>query len=339
MPQNSFPLKSLNSFSLTAQAKQLVCVKTLSELVDFCKKLPEHFYILGGGSNSLFIDDFKGTILCPQFSGIQIVESETHYHIQVQCGENWHQLVQYCLQKNIAGLENLALIPGNCGAAPIQNIGAYGIEFADICEYVEWFDFITLKQQKILKRDCHFGYRNSIFKQELKDKGVITSIGIKLPKQWQPKLNYQGLKQLGSKATPQAVFDKVVEIRQSKLPDPDILPNAGSFFKNPIVDFAVAESIKTHFPDMPAYDAGQGKVKLAAGWLIEQCQLKGTQIGGAAVHKLQALVLVNIDNAQGIDVINLAKFVQDKVRHKFNVILEPEVRIISKYGEVAIDKT
>ncbi len=339
MSQNVHPLKSLNSFSLASSAKHLSIATQLQDLQAFSKQLPDNFYILGGGSNSLFIEDFDGTILCPQFAGIKVRESDAHYYIEAACGENWHELVEYCLQYKMPGMENLALIPGNCGAAPIQNIGAYGIEFADVCDYVRWFDFSTQQETTLTAEQCEFGYRNSIFKNQLKDKGVITAVGIKLAKQWQPKLNYQGLNELGDAPTPKQVFDKVIEIRQSKLPDPAVLPNAGSFFKNPIVDEQVYLSIKEQHPNMPAYATVDGQFKLAAGWLIDRCELKGKQIGGAAVHKLQALVLVNIDNAQGIDVVKLANFVQQKVKQKFKVTLEPEVRIIASRGETRLEDT
>ncbi|TRX55230.1 UDP-N-acetylmuramate dehydrogenase [Thalassomonas sp. M1454] len=337
MSQASLSLKSLNSFAINAKAQEIVTLTDLAQLEQFTKTLPKQFYILGGGSNSLFINDYQGTIICPDFKGIKLTETSDSYLLDVASGEDWHELVQYCLNNNIAGLENLALIPGNCGAAPIQNIGAYGIEFADVCDYVKWFDFTTGKVQVLSKQDCQFAYRNSIFKGALKNKGLVIAIGIKLNKKWQPLLNYAGLNELGNTPTPKQVFEQVVAIRQAKLPDPKQLPNAGSFFKNPVVNAALFENIKQQYPQLISYPLANGDIKLAAGWLIQECGLKGKTIGGAAVHKLQALVLVNVDNASGEDVIALAKFVQRSVFKKFGVNLEPEVRLIANCGEVLLE--
>lgn len=337
MSQPSRCLKSLNSFALNANAQEIVTLSNLAQLELFAQQLPKQFYILGGGSNSLFINDYKGTVVCPDFKGIKVSSTETAYLLEVASGENWHDLVHYCLANNMPGLENLALIPGNCGAAPIQNIGAYGIEFANVCDYVKWFDFATGEVQTLSKGECDFDYRNSIFKGSLKNKGIVIAVGIKLSKQWQPLLNYAGLNELGSSPTPKQVFEQVVAIRQAKLPDPKHLPNAGSFFKNPVISQELFENIKIQYPKLISYPLTNGDVKLAAGWLIQECDLKGKTIGGAAVHKLQALVLVNIDNASGSDVVALAKFVQRTVFKKFGVNLEPEVRIIASSGEILLE--
>lgn len=337
MSQPSRCLKSLNSFALNANAQEIVTLSNLAELEQFAQQLPKQFYILGGGSNSLFINDYQGTVVCPDFKGINVANTEDAYLLEVASGENWHDLVHYCLANNMPGLENLALIPGNCGAAPIQNIGAYGIEFANVCDYVKWFDFATGKVEILSKGECDFDYRNSIFKGSLKNKGIVIAVGIKLNKQWQPLLNYAGLNELGSSPTPKQVFEQVVAIRQAKLPDPKHLPNAGSFFKNPVISQELFENIKLQYPKLISYPLTNGDVKLAAGWLIQECDLKGKTIGGAAVHKLQALVLVNIDNASGSDVVALAKFVQRTVFKKFGVNLEPEVRIIASSGEILLE--
>ncbi|WP_371187078.1 UDP-N-acetylmuramate dehydrogenase [Thalassotalea maritima] len=329
-------LKPYSTFAIENTVQSLQIFDNLAELSTALKQLPDTFYILGGGSNTIFIEDFHGTLICPQLKGINIEESQTHYLLHVQSGENWHELVQYCLVNDMPGLENLALIPGNCGAAPIQNIGAYGVEFADVCEYVDWLEIATGKVIRLNKQHCQFGYRDSVFKGDLKDKGIIVAVGIKLPKQWQPVLSYQGLKQLPMPVTPQHVFDEVVRIRQSKLPDPKQLPNTGSFFKNPVVEHATYVCIKQQYPDIPAYQQADGRIKLAAGWLIDQCNLKGKQIGGAAVHVKQALVLINKSNASGQDVIKLARFVQEQVFAKFTVQLQPEVRFIGTMGEMQL---
>ncbi|WP_371374562.1 UDP-N-acetylmuramate dehydrogenase [Thalassotalea aquiviva] len=336
MLHNHFPLKQYNSFALEAYAKQALIIENHKQLTSFAENLPEHFYILGGGSNSLFTCDYEGMVVCPRFKGVNVKQDDDYFYIEAASGENWHNLVSYCVEQGMPGLENLALIPGNCGAAPIQNIGAYGIEFATVCDYVKWFDFASKRQRIMSAEQCQFGYRDSVFKHALKGQGIITAIGLKLAKTWQPCLNYQGLNELAEHCSAIDVMNKVIAIRQSKLPDPAVLPNAGSFFKNPVVDKHTYLTLKQNHPEMPAYPNGNDKYKLAAGWLIDQCGLKGKQIGGAAVHKKQALVLVNIDNAQGKDVTDLAKFVKSFVLNKFNINLEPEVRIIAELDEVLL---
>ncbi|MEW6999769.1 UDP-N-acetylmuramate dehydrogenase [Colwelliaceae bacterium BS250] len=337
MQHHNYSLKSLNSFALAANAQNILFIDELAQLVELSNDLPEQFYILGGGSNSLFVDDYAGTVICPEFKGINVSSDADNYLLEVASSENWHELVAFCLKHKMPGLENLALIPGNCGAAPIQNIGAYGVEFADVCAYVKWFDFATQQVETLTAEQCQFSYRNSIFKGEHKNRGVVVAVGLCLSKNWQPVLKYAGLNELGDSPTPKQVFDTVIAIRQSKLPDPEVLPNAGSFFKNPVVSQQVFAAIAKNNPNMPAYHLPNGEVKLAAGWLIQECGLKGKQIGGAAVHKLQALVLVNIDNAEGRDVVQLAKYVQGQVLGKFNVMLEAEVRIIGKQGEIKLE--
>lgn len=337
MHHKNYSLKDLNSFALDVMAKDIVFAETIEQVEAFAQHLPELFYILGGGSNSLFVENYQGTIFCPKLRGIDVSDDESHFYLKVASGENWHELVQYCLNNEMPGLENLALIPGNCGAAPIQNIGAYGVEFADACEYVDWFDFQSLKVIRMPAEHCQFSYRDSIFKSVLKNKGVVVAVGLKLNKAWQPILKYQGLNELGENPTPKQVFDTVIAIRQSKLPDPNVIPNAGSFFKNPIVNHQTFAAIKAQNPNFPAYPAAGSDMKLAAGWLIQESQLKGVCIGGAAVHKLQALVLINNHMATGKDVIELARHVQKTVKQIFNVSLEPEVRLISAQGEQLIE--
>lgn len=337
MPQLNHPLNDLNSFSLVANAAQLYRLQSFEQLERLSRTMPDVFYILGGGSNTLFVEDFDGCVICPDFKGIDVVDDGVTFKLHVASGENWHALVQYCLQNNMPGLENLALIPGNCGAAPIQNIGAYGVEFANVCDYVDWFEFSTGTLHRLNKQQCQFAYRDSVFKHGKKNLGIICAIGITLPKSWQPKLSYQGLNQLGESPTPKQIFDTVIAIRESKLPDPKVLPNAGSFFKNPVVNSDFYNILKQQYPDLPAYRQENSMMKLAAGWLIEQCDLKGVSVGGASVHKLQALVLVNSNQATGDDVLTLAKQVQANVLTKFNVALEPEVRFITAKGEQPIE--
>lgn len=240
------------------------------------------------------------------------------------------------IEHNIAGLENLALIPGCVGSAPIQNIGAYGVEFQKVADYVELLELATGNIIKVT--DGQYGYRESIFKKQYADGYAVIYVGIKLPKQWQPVLTYGELRNFDPKSiTPKMIFDKVCEIRLSKLPDPKVLGNGGSFFKNPVVDKKVADKLLEIYPTMPIYPQVNNQVKLAAGWLIDQCGLKGYQLGGAAVHQNQALVLVNKNNATAQDVVELARYVRNAVLRKFSVNLSPEIRFIGKIAEIDVD--
>ncbi|WP_211183436.1 UDP-N-acetylmuramate dehydrogenase [Thalassotalea sp. Y01] len=331
-------LKTLSTFAIESFGENVIHLQSLADVQALATNLPESFYILGGGSNTIFVEDYAGALICPELKGIEVTTTAEHFHLHVGSGENWHQLVEHCLVQGMYGLENLALIPGNCGAAPIQNIGAYGVELSDVCDYVDWYDFDKAEVVRMSVDACQFGYRNSIFKGALKGKGIITAIGLKLSKAWQAKIAYAGLKELGSEATAHQVFDAVVRIRQSKLPDPAQTPNTGSFFKNPVVDNNTYQRLQAQFKDIPAYPQADGSVKIAAGWLIDQCQLKGHQIGGAAVHVKQALVLINKDNAKGRDIIELAKYVQQMVVNKFAIQLQPEVRFIGQQGEMTLEQ-
>jgi UDP-N-acetylmuramate dehydrogenase len=331
-------LSSYNSFAISQYCKHLIILESLSDLELLTINPDEPVYILGEGSNSLFIDDFAGTVLHPLFKGIKVTEQHNCYELEVAAGENWHQLVEFCLSKNILGLENLALIPGSVGAAPVQNIGAYGCELADFCSQVSWYEFSTKNIHKLSAQDCGFGYRSSIFKQELKGKGLITSITLTLPKKWQAQLEYAGLSELATEleqVSAMDVFNRVVAIRSAKLPEPKVLPNAGSFFKNPVVERSHYLKLREKFEAMPCYPLGNNKVKLAAGWLIEQAGLKGYRQGDAGVHTRQALVLVNHGQATGSQIWQLAQYVQEQVFNLFAVKLEPEVRLINKSGEVS----
>ncbi|EPQ7994521.1 UDP-N-acetylmuramate dehydrogenase, partial [Escherichia coli] len=251
-----------------------------------------------------------------------------------------HRLVKYTLQEGMPGLENLALIPGCVGSSPIQNIGAYGVELQRVCAYVDCVELATGKQVRLTAKECRFGYRDSIFKHEYQDRFAIVAVGLRLPKEWQPVLTYGDLTRLDpTTVTPQQVFNAVCHMRTTKLPDPKVNGNAGSFFKNPVVSAETAKALLAQFPTAPNYPQAGGSVKLAAGWLIDQCQLKGMQMGGAAVHRQQALVLINEDNAKSEDVVQLAHHVRQKVGEKFNVWLEPEVRFIGASGEVSAVET
>lgn len=334
-------VKSLNSFAVTATAPAIYHLHTIDDLTKSLTEIKPPFYILGEGSNTLFVESATPSILHPQFMGIELEEYADHYLVKVKAGENWHQLVNYCVEQDIGGLENLALIPGSVGAAPVQNIGAYGVEFADICHSVSWYQFATKSVQTLSNAECRFEYRNSIFKNQLKNKGMIVEVCLKLNKQWQAKLSYAGLSELDEASSPQQVMQQVIAIRQSKLPDPLELPNAGSFFKNPIVSESQFVELAARFGEFPHYplidENGVNKVKLAAGWLIEHAGLKGYQQNGVGVHTKQALVLVNHASEKGSDVLALAMLVQQKVMTKFGIMLEPEVRLVSANGEINED--
>lgn len=339
-------LKPFNSFSIEAKAEQLFHLKSRAqfpELLVHIKKARQQgkpTLILGGGSNILFCENFAGLILKVELSGVEITESEDSYQLKVGAGENWHQLVTDCINKGIDGLENLALIPGVVGAAPVQNIGAYGSEFKDFCESVEYIDLESGELHRLNIKQCQFGYRDSIFKGSTLKNALITQVTLKLNKQWQPQSRYGALNNLTSDEpiTAKKIYQSVCQIRSEKLPDPNKLGNAGSFFKNPVVNKAVVKDLLSNYPNMPHYPQSDGCVKLAAGWLIEQANLKGKQMGGASVHQLQALVLVNQDNATALDVIKLAGFVRDSVKQQFNIELQHEVRFIGAVGETNLSE-
>lgn len=330
-------LKCYNSLNVSSKTSHLFELTSPDQLLEIADQLKQPFYILGEGSNTLFIDGTAPNILLPKFKGIEFEERDSYYLLKVMAGENWHELVANCVEKGIGGLENLALIPGSVGAAPVQNIGAYGVEFADFCHSVHWFNFETNEIEILAPEQCNFSYRNSIFKQELKNKGLITQVCLKLPKQWAAKLSYAGLNTLPCVVTPKQVMQKVIEIRQSKLPDPLVLPNAGSFFKNPEVSLVFFQRLVEDFGEMPNYPLPNGNVKLAAGWLIEQAGLKGYKNNGVGVHNKQALVLVNYNSDNGADIWALAQYVQQTVFEKFAIHLEPEVRLVSASGEINKD--
>ncbi|MCO6556920.1 UDP-N-acetylmuramate dehydrogenase [Gilliamella sp. BG2] len=327
-----------NTFGLTVFAQNVVTVTSPEQLQqvwqDNYQNLP--IMIIGEGSNTLFTCDFDGIIIVNRIKGITISETEQAWHLKVGAGETWHDLVSTTIKQNIPGLENLALIPGCVGSAPIQNIGAYGVEFQKVADYVELLELATGKI--ITVTDGQYGYRESIFKKAYLQGYAVINVGIKLPKQWQPVLTYGELRNFDPKiVTAKMIFDKVCEIRCSKLPDPKVLGNGGSFFKNPVIDKIVADKLLEIYPNMPIYPQANHQTKLAAGWLIDQCGLKGYQIGGAAVHQQQALVLVNKDQATAQDVVELARYIKKCVLQKFSVNLSPEIRFIGNSGEIDAD--
>ena len=329
---SSIPLQHLNTFQLNAHANELIAVTSVNQLEQLLP-LTHPFLVLGGGSNMLFTENYQGRILANNIAGIKQWEDDNSHYFQVAGGENWHDFVMHCAELNIGGLENLALIPGSVGAAPVQNIGAYGVEFSQVCHEVIGYDIHTGLRHIFTNNDCQFAYRESVFKQQRHF--FITQVTFKLTKQWQPQLSYGELKawsaELNEAPTSQSVANKVIDVRNAKLPNPEILPNVGSFFKNPVVTTQHAKQLQHDYDNMPQYIVADG-VKLAAGWLIDHLGLKGKSIGGAGVHTHQALVLVNNGKATSSDVINLAHLIIESVNQTFGVVLEPEVNLVDRDG-------
>ncbi len=335
--KENYSLKNLNTFGINAYCRyfsEFDNTENLKNALEHQLSKNNKKLILGGGSNILFTKDFDGVVLKNNISGIEkIKEDENHVYIKAGAGVNWHSFVQYCIENNLAGVENLSLIPGNVGASPMQNIGAYGVEVKDVIESVHGIFTEDLKEFSLSNIDCNFAYRESIFKHELKNKAIITHVIYRLNKT--PKFNTsygaieQELDKMGIKdLSIKAISDAVCNIRKSKLPNPSEIGNAGSFFKNPTVDKTTFEKLKNNFVDIPNYPQADGNIKLAAGWLIEQCGWKGFRNDDYGVHKLQALVLVNYGNAKGGDIYRLSEDILKSVIEKFGVTLEREVNII-----------
>ena len=337
-------LQALNTFGLRAQAKRLGRFTSRQELrraLEQIDLLNEPLMILGGGSNMLLTTDFEGTLLRNEIKGVEIVdEDDDSALVQVGGGEVWHQFVLWTIERGLGGLENLSLIPGSVGAAPIQNIGAYGVEVKSTFVSCDALEIATGDLRTFTPQECDFDYRWSVFKGPLKGKYVITSVTFKLSKN--PVVNTQygaiqeQLKAMGIEGTPtiKEVSDAVIAIRQSKLPDPKEIGNSGSFFKNPIVSESKYRSLKADFPELVAYPAAGSNYKIAAGWLIDFLGWKGYRRGDAGVHARQALVLVNYGAAKGVEIAALARDIQDDVREKFGVELEAEVNFIGPRGPV-----
>lgn len=335
--ENNAQLRPFHTFGISQQCQVLVEAESIDDLKAIYQNpdwqtLPK--LMLGKGSNMLFTKPYQGVVVVNRLRGISYSSTDTEHLLHVSGGEDWPSLVAWCVEQGYAGIENLALIPGCAGSAPIQNIGAYGLELQQICDYVEYLCLESFTVKRLSSEQCRFGYRDSIFKHELKEQAIVTAIGLKLNKSWQPILSYGPLQSLHIESTtPKEVFDVVVSVRKEKLPDPAITGNAGSFFKNPIVSMEQYDVLKVQFPDLVAYPSGND-MKLAAGWLIDQCGLKGHTIGGAMVHPKQALVLVNANDAKAEDIVALAAYVRDRVLTTFNVELEHEVRFMDAKQEV-----
>ncbi|SFN91744.1 UDP-N-acetylmuramate dehydrogenase [Bizionia echini] len=333
---HNISLKPYNTFGLDAIAKQFISVSSIAELqhVLALPNYPEKF-ILGGGSNMLLTKNMDALVIHINLKGITIVSEEEHFvTVKANAGENWHEFVLWCLKHNYGGLENLSLIPGNVGTAPIQNIGAYGVELKD--SFVSCNALMTSSgtMKTFDKAACQFDYRNSIFKQGAKGQFVICSVTFRLSKnKHKLQTNYGSisaqLAEMGIKnPTIQDISKAVIAIRQSKLPDPKIIGNSGSFFKNPVISTKLYNHLKLEFPDAPGYVISDVEVKVPAGWLIEKAGFKGKRFGDYGVHKKQALVLVNYGNAKGSDILKLAQLIQDTIYRLFKIKIEAEVNII-----------
>lgn len=301
-----------------------------------CALLSEPFFILGEGSNTIFVDNYEGIILQVCLKGIEIKETSEHFLVRAAAGENWHQLIVSLMKKGIFGLENLALIPGTVGAAPIQNIGAYGCELADFCQSVETLNLLNGHHEVLTAQDCRFGYRDSVFKRNLTSDMLITHVNLMISKAWRPHNQYGELQSLGDKPSAWDIFSKVVEIRQSKLPDPKKVGNAGSFFKNPVLAPSAFEQLRGKWPNVPAFPQVDGTTKVPAAWLIDTLGFKGKSVGGIGCHSKQPLVLINQHQGTGQELLAMARMIRDKVFDEFNIVLENEVRLVGKHGLVTL---
>ena len=334
--KENYCLKNLNTFAIKAKTKYYTTFKSTNELKDIISSRiykNNKSFILGGGSNILLTQNFNGLILHNKILGIEILDNTEKYTIvKVGAGVIWQDFVDWSLDKNLSGIENLSLIPGSVGASPVQNIGAYGVEIKNYITQVTTFDLEKNTTRIFSNKECQFKYRNSIFKMELKNKILITHVEFKLYKANINEIFYgdiqKELKKLKLNPSPKNISTAVINIRNKKIPNPKILANSGSFFKNPIISTEKFNSLKKDFPKIIGYKISENKTKVAAGWLIENAGLKGYRNGDAGIHKQQALVLVNYKNASGKDILNLAKEIQKMIFKKYKIQIDPEVNIL-----------
>jgi UDP-N-acetylmuramate dehydrogenase len=333
----NFSLKQYNTFGINATARYFAAFTTVDELKELLHYKPQkeiYKLILGGGSNILFTRNIDGLVLKNELKGIELIkEDANHLYVKASAGENWHRFVMHCIEHNYAGLENLSLIPGNVGASPMQNIGAYGVEIKDLFESLEALNKIDGTIHTFSANDCEFGYRESIFKSKYKDQFVILSVTFRLNKKPVFNTSYGAIEQELEKMkvtelSIKAISQAVINIRNSKLPDPEKIGNAGSFFKNPTIPTEEFEILHQSFTNMPHYTIDDMYVKIPAAWIIEQCGWKGYRHGDAGVHTHQPLVLVNYGNASGEEIYSLSKKIQLSVKDKFNIELSAEVNIV-----------
>ena len=334
--KHNYSLKNHNTFGLSAFAKYYLTVETVPDLLEFFNKdeisQNEKRLIIGSGSNLLFINDFDGLVIHPEMNGIQVINEDKDFaEIEAGAGVEWDYFVSYCVTNGWGGIENLSLIPGTVGAAPVQNIGAYGVEVQSVIAEVKGLDLQTIENKTFNRHQCNFGYRTSIFKEQFRENFLVTSVVFRLSKQPFFTLNYGALEaevdKIGSRNL-QNIRQAVIAIRKSKLPDPLIIGNAGSFFKNPVVSECTASKLKGEYPEIPVYPSEPEKVKIAAGWLIEKAGWKGKSFGNCAVHDQQALVIVNKGGATGKEIFDLSEMIVEDVLKKFVIQLEREVQVI-----------
>lgn len=332
-----FSLKNYNSFGIDVNARQFVTFSSEEDIPHLLDSLrgEDNRFVLGGGSNILFTNDYNGTIIKNEIKGISERQfNKNEILLSIGAGEIWDDIVDYAVKKNYYGIENLSLIPGNVGAAPIQNIGAYGVELKDVFHSLEGIHFENGEKRIFNLDECEFGYRDSIFKNELKGKIIITKINLKLTTKGKLNTNYLSLKNYLiennlTAPTLSQIREAVINIRNSKLPDPKKMGNAGSFFKNPIVTKKEYDELIHKYPTLSYFISEDGLYKISAGWLIEKCGLKGIRIGNVGTHVKQALVIVNYGGATGEEILKFVKNIQTKVFNEFGILLEPEVNIIN----------
>ena len=332
--QHNISLKPFNSFGIDLPAKYFATFSSINELNELVQHFSnERLLLLGGGSNILFTKPFDGAVIKNNLKGIELVnEDADHFYVRAQAGENWHEFVQYCIAHKYAGIENLSLIPGNVGASPMQNIGAYGVEIKDIFYELEAYHLKDHTLSTFRLQDCAFGYRESVFKKQFANQFAILNVTYRLNKRPVYNTSYGAIEQELAKLevkdiSIKAISDAVISIRSSKLPDPKTIGNAGSFFKNPVIPLSLYEQLKKDFDSIPGYPVQDGFIKTAAGWLIEQCGWKGYRHGDSGCYPKQALVLVNYGNANGQEIFDLSELIIQSVAEKFGIKLEREVNI------------
>ena len=326
-----FDLSPYNTFGLHVHAKSGLFIRKLHDLQNVD---PSNSIIIGHGSDVLFTDDYEGTALINSITHLKIEKKGDDYEVTAGGGLVLDDLISELLSKGICGLENLSAIPGTVGAAPVQNIGAYGVEIGALIKSVQCYDLLSRKEISLGRDECEFGYRTSYFKQHPERRLFITSVTFLLHSVFSPVLRYKGLEGEDLKDA-WAVRDRVIKLRREKLPDPKKIGNAGSFFKNPVVEKKIVDDIKSKYTDVPVYETNEGKYKLASGWLIDKAGCKGIIHGNVGTWQKQALVIVNYGNAKPHEIVSLARYIQSEVENKFAVNIEPEVRIYVRTGEIS----
>ena len=333
--KKDFSLKNYNTFRTDAYANYFVECETIDELKQVLKKSEfkeKSRLVIGGGSNLLFTSDYQGVVIYPNIKGIEkIKENDSRVYIKAFCGENWDQFVEFCVDRNYGGVENLSLIPGKVGAVPIQNIGAYGVEAKDSIVRIEALEIKSGRIKRFTKEECKFGYRDSIFKNVYKNKYIIIAVIFELSKNPELVTDYGTITKELSKYKQKnlkTIREIIIKIRKSKLPDPEEIGNAGSFFKNPVVNRKKFLEIKDNYPDMPFYTLSDNSIKIPAGWMIEECGWKGKHEGAVGVYEKQALILVNFGDASGKEIYELSQKIKSDVYNRFSILLEEEVEII-----------